>query len=98
VLAGCIRRHRDDIDVALRRYEDARRPATAAIVRANRGFGPELPMKLVEDRAPDGFADIADVITAEEIAEVTENYRATAGFSLAALRRGTSLMDDPYPL
>jgi hypothetical protein len=29
---------------------------------------------------------------------VTENYRATAGFSLAALQRGTSLMDDPYPL
>jgi 5-methylphenazine-1-carboxylate 1-monooxygenase len=98
VLAGCIRRHRDDIDVALRRYEDARRPATAAIVQANRGFGPELPMKLVEDRAPGGFADIADVITAEEIADATENYRATAGFSLAALQRGTSLIDDPSPL
>jgi 2-polyprenyl-6-methoxyphenol hydroxylase-like FAD-dependent oxidoreductase len=98
VLAGCVRRHRDDIDVALRRYEDARRPATAAIVRANRGFGPELPMKLVEERAPGGFPDVADVITAEEIAEVTENYRSTAGFSLAALQRGKSLMDDPYPL
>jgi hypothetical protein len=63
-----------------------------------RGFGPELPMKLVEERAPGGFADVADVITAEEIAEVTENYRATAGFSLAALQRGTSFIDDPYPL
>ena len=55
-------------------------------------------MKLVEERAPDGFADIADVITTEEIAEVTEKYRATAGFSLAALQRGTSLIEDPYPL
>ena len=55
-------------------------------------------MKLVEERAPDGFADIADVITPDEIAEVTEGYRRTAGFSLAALRRGTSLIDEPYPL
>ena len=98
VLAGCIRRHGDNIDEALRRYEETRRPATAAIVQANRGFGPELPMQLVEERAPDGFANIADVITPEEIAEVTERYRTTAGFSLAALQRGTSLVEDPYPL
>ena len=98
VLAGCMRRHHDDIDAALQHYEEARRPATAAIVRANRGFGPELPMKLVEERAPDGFVDVADVITPDEIAQVTEAYRTTAGFSLAALRRGTSLLEDPYPL
>jgi 2-polyprenyl-6-methoxyphenol hydroxylase-like FAD-dependent oxidoreductase len=98
VLAGCVRRHEGDIDEALRRYEEARRPATAAIVRANRGLGPELPMQLVEERAPDGFADVADVITPEEIAEVTERYRTTAGFSLAALQRGVSLVEDPYPI
>ena len=96
VLAGCLRRHGQDVDEALRRYEAARRPATAAIVQANRGLGPELPMQLVEERAPDGFADIADVITPEEIAEVTERYRTTAGFSLTALERGTSLVEDPY--
>ncbi len=68
-----------DIEEALRRYEAARRPATTAIVQANRGLGPELPMQLVEERAPDGFADIADVITPEEIAEVTERYRDDGG-------------------
>ncbi|MFZ0248472.1 MAG: flavin-dependent oxidoreductase [Acidimicrobiales bacterium] len=98
VLAGCIRRHGDDLEMALQRYEEARRPATAAIVRANRGLGPELPMKLVEERAPDGFDDVADVISSDEIAEVTEQYRTTAGFSLAALQRGTSLLEEPYPL
>jgi 5-methylphenazine-1-carboxylate 1-monooxygenase len=98
VLAGCLRRHLGDVDEALLRYEEARRPATAAIVRANRGLGPELPMQLVEQRAPDGFADIADVITPEEIADVTERYRTTAGFSLTALQRGLSLVEDPYPL
>ena len=45
-------------------------------------------MLLVEQRAPDGFDDIAAVITPEEIAEVTEGYRRTAGFSLAALGPG----------
>jgi 5-methylphenazine-1-carboxylate 1-monooxygenase len=96
VLAGCVRRHAGDLDQALARYEEARRPATGAIVEANRGLGPELPMLLVEQRAPEGFADIADVITPEEIGEVTEGYRRTAGFSLAALQRGTSLFDEPY--
>jgi hypothetical protein len=91
-------RHRDDVDVALARYEAARRPATAAIVRANRGVGPELPMKLVHERAPDGFSDVAGVITPEEIAKVTEDYRRTAGFALASLQRGTSLLEEPYDL
>jgi 5-methylphenazine-1-carboxylate 1-monooxygenase len=95
VLAGCLHRHVGDLDEALLRYEEIRRPATAAIVRANRELGPELPMQLVEQRAPDGFVDIADVITPEEIAEVTERYRTTAGFSLQALQRGLSLVEDP---
>jgi 2-polyprenyl-6-methoxyphenol hydroxylase-like FAD-dependent oxidoreductase len=98
VLAGCFRRHPEDVDVALALYESTRRPATAAIVRANRGLGPELPMKLVHERAPEGFSDIAAVISPEEIAQVTEEYRRTAGFALAALQRGTSLLDDPYEL
>ena len=97
VLAGCVRRHPDDVDEALARYEAARRPATAAIVQANRGLGPELPMQLVEQRAPDGFDDIADVITPEEILEVTDGYRRTAGFALAELQRGVSLLEQPYP-
>ena len=36
------------------------------------------------------------VITPEEIAEVTEGYRRTAGFSLATLARGASLLDEPF--
>ncbi len=96
VLAGCLRRHPHDLAEALARYEQARRPATAAIVHANRGHGPELPMVLVEERAPEGFVDVADVITPDEIASATEEYRKTAGFSLAGLQRGTSLLDEPY--
>ena len=91
VLAGCLRAERD-VAAALERYEAARRPATAAIVEANRGLGPEVPMQLVHERAPDGFDDIDTVITRSEIDAVTETYRSTAGFALQALR------DDPRSL
>jgi 5-methylphenazine-1-carboxylate 1-monooxygenase len=97
VLAGALRRSPGDPAAALARYEAVRRPATAAIVHANRGLGPEQPMALVEARAPEGFDDIAAVITPEEIARVTEDYRRTAGFSLTDLRRGVSLLDEPFP-
>ena len=48
---------------ALAAYEAERRPATARIVLANRGNGPEQVMQLVQERAPNGFARIEDVLT-----------------------------------
>jgi hypothetical protein len=56
-------------------------------------------MKLVEERAPGGFppgTTVDDVIAPEEIREVTEGYRRTAGFALAALSSGRSLADETY--
>ncbi len=85
VLAGCLRADADVV-AALERYERTRLPATAAIVEANRGLGPELPMQLVYERAPEGFDDIDRVITREEIDDVTQAYRTTAGFALSALQ------------
>jgi 5-methylphenazine-1-carboxylate 1-monooxygenase len=95
VLAGCLRSY-DEVVAALARYDEVRRPATSAIVLANRGMGPELPMQLVEERAPDGFGTINDVITPQEILDATDGYRATAGFALASLADGISLADRSY--
>jgi hypothetical protein len=55
-------------------------------------------MKLVEDRAPDGFNDISDVISPQEILDVTDGYRQTAGFALALLAdpAAPSLIDGQY--
>ena len=47
-----------DVEAALAAYEAARRPATAAIVEANRGDGPDRVMDIVHARAPDGFTDL----------------------------------------
>jgi 2-polyprenyl-6-methoxyphenol hydroxylase-like FAD-dependent oxidoreductase len=93
VLAGCLRAE-PDVVRAFERYERTRLPATAAIVQANRRLGPELPMQMVYERAPDGFDDVDAVITRQEIDDVTEAYRTTAGFALSALQNDPrSLLD-----
>ena len=70
---------------ALLAYEAERRPATARIVLANRGNGPEQVMQLVEQRAPHGYADIKDVLTPEELAGTADGYKRIAGFDKDAL-------------
>ncbi len=71
---------------ALAAYEALRRPATSAIVLANRGNGPEQVMQIVEERAPNGFAQVHDVIPAAELEAVAARYKIVAGFDLATLR------------
>jgi 5-methylphenazine-1-carboxylate 1-monooxygenase len=95
-LTGCLLSHSDDVERGLLRYDEVRRPATSAIVLANRGLGPELPMQLVEERAPSGFEQLSDVISAEEILAVTDGYRKMAGFSLQQLHDRPSLADMTY--
>ena len=96
VVVGCLQSYPDDVARALARYDEVRRPTTAKIVLANRGFGPEMPMKLVEERAPFSFMSIDDIITPAEILQVTEGYRATAGFALKELNEGESLATRRY--
>jgi 2-polyprenyl-6-methoxyphenol hydroxylase-like FAD-dependent oxidoreductase len=69
----------------LRRYEADRRPVTAALLQSTRRSGPERVMQLAQDRAPDGFVDVGDVIPAEELAEIAASYKRTAGFDPAQL-------------
>ena len=91
VLAACL--SRADVDTALGNVRSGSAPRTSLVVTANRGLGPELPMKLVEERAPEGFADINDVISPAEILEVTEGYRQASGMALTELQAGRSVVD-----
>ncbi len=95
-LTGCLLSYPGDTEVALQRYDEVRRPATSAIVLANRELGPELPMQLVEERAPLGFDQLTDVISPAEILEVTDGYRKMAGFSLQQLHDRPSLAEMRY--
>jgi 2-polyprenyl-6-methoxyphenol hydroxylase-like FAD-dependent oxidoreductase len=84
VLARAVRAHGATHE-ALLAYEAERRPATAAIVFANRRNGPEQVMQAVEERAPDGFIRIEDVLSAEELEEAAAGYKRIAGFDKESL-------------
>ncbi len=69
------------VEEALVRYEAERREATGRIILANRGNGPDQVMQLAEERAPDGFKDIHDVIPQAELEAIAARYKQTAGFA-----------------
>jgi len=77
---------------ALQSYEAERRPATAKIVLANRGDGPDKVLDVVESRAPDGFARLEDVISREELEETARTYKELAGFDVDALNARPSIV------
>ena len=79
------------VEAAVTAYDVQRRPATAAIVLANRGVGPERCMEVVEERAPDGFENLDDVISREELEEIARAYKRTAGFAPEILNARPSL-------
>ena len=66
-------------EAALASYEALRRPATAAVVQANRGDGPDRVMDIVHERAPDGFQRLEDVASHAELEAVIMQYKRTAG-------------------
>ncbi len=85
------------VAVALEAYEAERNPATARIVLANRGNGPEQVMQLVQSRAPDGFKSIHDVLSDAELEGAAANYKRLAGFDKDALNARPPLIDRTVP-
>jgi len=73
------------IEQALADYEADRLPKTARIVLANRGHGPDHVMQLVEERAPNGFADVHDVASHEELVSIAAQYKAIVGLEIDAV-------------
>jgi len=68
-------------------YDEERRPATAEIVRLNRRGGPERVIDLVEERAPEGFANLSDVAADEELRAIVGDYQKTTGFTADPVHR-----------
>ncbi len=66
------------------------------MVLANRQVGPERCMEIVEQRAPDGFTNLDDVISRAELEEISAAYKRTAGFAPDGLNSRPSLsVPDP---
>ena len=66
---------------ALWAFDSDRLPPTAQIVRMNRVGGREGVIDAVEERAPDGFSNIDDVLSYEHRKAIVRGYASTAGFA-----------------
>jgi hypothetical protein len=69
-------------------YEQERLPMTAQIVQMNRKGGPESVIDVVEELAPDGFANIDDVLPHEQRKAIVRGYASTAGFTREQVNKG----------
>ena len=76
---------------ALGAYEADRRPATTAVVLANRQVGAEQCMELAEARVPEGFRRVERVLAPGELEALSSEYKRTAGFDPATLNERPSL-------
>jgi 5-methylphenazine-1-carboxylate 1-monooxygenase len=77
---------------ALAAYEAERRPATADLVMLNRRNGPEQVMQLVEERAPEGYDVVTNVLSLKELEEIAANYKRVAGFQVEGLNARPSIV------
>jgi len=79
------------VEAAVAAYDAERRPATAAVVWANRGLGPLEVLQIVEHRAPNGFTNLDDIISSQELQRIATTYKGTAGFDAELLNNRPSL-------
>lgn len=78
------------IEEGLTAYERERLPVMNAIILKNREFGPSIIMDMAEDRAPNGFSNIDDVIPRQELEEISRAFKIAAGFEPESLNRRPS--------
>jgi 2-polyprenyl-6-methoxyphenol hydroxylase-like FAD-dependent oxidoreductase len=86
---------RGPTNAALLAYEAERRPATSELVMLNRSNGPEQVMQLVEERAPDGYKVVTDVLSQQELEDIAANYKRVAGFQVEALNAKPPIVQAP---
>jgi len=82
-----------DPERALQRYDRERRPVMNDLVIRNRQFGPEASLQLVEERAPNGFARIEEVISREDLETITGSFSAAAGLDVETVNTRRSFLD-----
>jgi 2-polyprenyl-6-methoxyphenol hydroxylase-like FAD-dependent oxidoreductase len=77
----------NDVVTALKAYEAERLWVTAQIVEDNRVGGPERVIDVVEEQAPDGFADLDEVASHAELEAIVKGYSKMAGFDQTQVKR-----------
>ncbi|MET0519328.1 MAG: flavin-dependent oxidoreductase [Burkholderiaceae bacterium] len=67
------------IEAALAAYEALRRPLCAKLVEMNRQEGLDAILDMVEERAPQGFSRLDEVVDPAAIDALVQRYKAAAG-------------------
>ena len=76
-----------DAAAALQAYEDQRREATGRVVQTNRNVPPDfINIKVDELSGDKPFRHIDDLISQDELRDISDSYKKIAGFSLEALK------------
>ena len=94
VLASALAAFRDPTE-ALRQYEAVRMDAMNTLAVKNRELGAENVLQIVEDRAPNGFANLHDVISQEELEETAISFKRLAGIDVEAVNNRASYFGVP---
>jgi len=81
----------DSVSAAFQKYEQERLPVMTEVTLRNRELGPEVVLHMAEQRAPDGFRDIEDIIPRKELEDISRNFKVAAGFDPATLNARPSL-------
>ena len=94
VLAASLMAVRDPAE-ALTRYQDARIAAMNDMIIRNRNLGLETILQTAEERAPEGFKHIHDVLTQDELETTAFNFKKAAGFDVETVNSRSSFVEMP---
>jgi 2-polyprenyl-6-methoxyphenol hydroxylase-like FAD-dependent oxidoreductase len=91
-MTGCFKRNGTTED-ALQEYDKVRVDATAKVVLMNRANPPDTVLRVVFERTGGKrFNKIEDVISATELQEILDSYKAVAGFQIKELAKRPSMV------
>jgi 2-polyprenyl-6-methoxyphenol hydroxylase-like FAD-dependent oxidoreductase len=94
VLAASLMGARDPAE-ALMRYQDRRIAAMNDMIVRNRNLGLEAILQTAEERAPNGFAHIHDVLSQEELETTAISFKKAAGFDVETVNSRESFVELP---
>ena len=82
---------------ALVRYQDQRIAAMNDMIIRNRNLGLETVLQIAEERAPDGFGHITDVLSRDELEITAASFKKAAGFDLETVNSRQSYVELQRP-
>jgi 2-polyprenyl-6-methoxyphenol hydroxylase-like FAD-dependent oxidoreductase len=92
VLAASLIATADPVE-ALTRYQNERIAAMNDMIIRNRSLGLEVILQAAEERAPQGFAHIHDVLTQDELESTALDFKKAAGFDVETVNSRESFVE-----